>query len=191
MSAFTHERPAFAGERQSVERVTHPRRGDCWLVFDNGPTMLGAIDGETLPVRICCSGASKEGRWTEVDDPEHGRMRCVVTAHGPTHRKYWSEMLGDGWLVDERLLDRHMDSRFDMANGSTFRFGWTQIAVGTPDYAAKMRRSTRCAEPSPEEGQWITLTTTRGEVLAFRRGGPPPKSDAPEVAQRPLFGGGT
>jgi hypothetical protein len=177
------------GERQTVEVIEHPKHGLCKLVYRHGPAFL-LQDGNTEPIPLvggafggCKAG---EGSYVIVTHPGGEMVKCKVITHGDKHDRFWSPMLGEGWLV---FLSKDTAAsiacmRFDADDGRSMEFEWTKLSVGTPEYAAKMERArTRCPEMTPEESKWETFTTPRGEVLAFRRDGPPPPDPEPEESQ--------
>lgn len=169
-------RPKTAGERQTVRRVMHPQRGECWAVYDNGPSFVQPIGGEPLPMPVGlggCSAGPPSRTWTVAYDPEHGRVEMDHLDREdrePTHQRVWHSRFGAGWLVARSHKE---PTRFEPDEGTPFEFLWVVLAAGRPEYAAKSARTSRVVPHSPEEMQWFTYTTEGGEVFAFRRNGPP------------------
>jgi hypothetical protein len=181
-------RPTTAGERQTVNRVVHPQRGEGWAVYSNGPSFFQPLDGEPIPMKVSVGGGNKDGSWTYIVDPEHGTVQAKDLSRGELHQPKWHSLLGPGWLVYEG----GGKERFEADSGQVIRFELQELCVGTPDYARRMKRSRTKSPPmTVEEEHWMTITTSTGEVLAFRDG-PPPEPEPPvppPPAQGSLFGG--
>lgn len=85
--------------------------------------------------------------------------------------KVWNPRLGLG-----DLDYRPTDCTFKPERGEAIHFQWTCAKTGKP---GKMppRRTKAQREAMKEWDEWLTFTTREGEVLTFRRNGPPPESE--------------
>jgi hypothetical protein len=170
-------RSVHAGPRQTVSRVRHPNRGEGFAVRDNGPSFFEAIDGCKIEMPVRCGGCSlghPSRSWVVLHDPDHGRVEAdQIGASSATHSRKTFPLLGSGWLVWE--MD---DIRFEPDDGREFRFTWSRVVVGTPDYVQRHDKADRSRarkkeypEPTEEENKWITFFARTGEVYAFREVG--------------------
>ena len=89
-------------------------------------------------------------------------------------------MLGAGTLI----WGSAMSMRFESDGGSTLRFDWARLDVGTPDYVKRSKRK-KDLKRTEEEERWMTIETTKGEVLAFRAEDAPPEP-MPQAAPQQL-----
>ena len=182
-------RPVVAGARQTVDRIHHPKFGECFAVYDNGLACLVLDDGSVLDARIGLGGTNSEGSYRNVT-LRGVTEKARLVAQGESHLRMWSPLLGLGWLVSERGPTFAME-RFEPDVGTVLRFRFSKMSVGRPAYAKRLQRAgSSMPEMEPEERHWITYETSDGTVLAFRRNGPPPaEPEAPvAVAQPGLFG---
>jgi hypothetical protein len=163
------------GKRQTAHRVTHPQRGAGVVVYENGPSFFLDEQGVETAMRVHGSGASvSRGSYVILTDSDHGHVEANIVERGASHHRYWSPMLGMGWLVSHGRSEI-----FDGDDGRATALDVCVWSAGTPDYAQRQQRRKSKLEPStPEEEQWITLTMRDGSVMGLRRKGPP---DAPVV----------
>ena len=158
-------------DRQTRDVIAHPNRGKCTLVYRNGPSLLVLGDGSqvTLSRHPSIGYRSKEGAYARILDPVHGEIEVRVLKSGEVHKRRTHSLLGGGWLVFE---SEGFWLRFEADGGQRVRFQWSEIHVGTPDYARRSKRRRSQIEPiTPEEEMWDTYTTKEGEVWAFRKEG--------------------
>ncbi len=181
------DRPSSAGPRQTVHLVDHPEHGQCWAVYSNGDPFLQPIDGEPIPMKIGLGGWAKgRGCWVNC-----GGVEADIVKAGERHARMFHQVHGVGWLVDLKKEDlvRCAAIRFEPDDGKPFTFIWYAIAVGRPAFVKKMERSkTKFPKHESEEMMWHTYTTSVGEVLTFRKGGPPLEPEVPVDDQLSLEG---
>jgi len=181
------------GERQTVDIIDHPWHGECRAVYRNGNTFLLVGKNVVEVGKIGFHSASAKGSFIKVTHLDGEHRICRVITHGDRHDRYWSPWMGEGWLIflSKDTTGKVGSMRFEADNGQHLDFTFSKLSVGTPAYAAKLERArTKMPEITVEEQQWETFTTQRGEVLAFRRDGPPPpdpeSEEVPESQQTEL-----
>jgi len=159
------------GDRQTVEWVLHPQRGEGVFVHDNGPSFFRPDGGEPVAMTSAGSGArTGSGSYRLLVDPEHGTVEAKVLKHGDLHSRKWSPLLGAGWLV--YLNQPRWGMRFDADDGRTMSSSMTRMSRGTPSYVERSSRTSKVLKETPEERLWITLKMRDGTVLAFRDSAP-------------------
>jgi hypothetical protein len=169
-SAAVATDPAPDTGRQTCARVRHSQRGECWAVYDNGPSYLLVPSGARVEARVTWGGASsvrKHPTWLLCDDPAYGRVELDVLARGALHTRMWSPLWGAGWLVQEQHRDR-----FEADGGAVHPFRWVQAIAGNAASVVRNRGkpTTRLTD---EEARWITYTLSDGDVYELRRGEKP------------------
>ncbi|HVY65918.1 MAG TPA: hypothetical protein VHH11_13940 [Gammaproteobacteria bacterium] len=169
--------PLVPGPRQTVDRVRHPMRGEGRAVSQNGPSWFQPDGGVPIRMHIGAGGAGERGSWRSLRDPDFGLVEATILVEGETHSRMWSPMLGAGWLVHE---PEGFVVRFEPDVGAVVRGEWRNMAVGTPEYAERARRSSKYRVPTDEEARWITIELRNVGTLALRRGGSP--TDVPAKA---------
>ena len=161
-------------DRQTHTRVLHPQRGPGVATFRNGPSRFTPESGPSVDMPIDLGGVSSQPRrsWVVARDPEHGRVELDIVEPGEHWTREWSPFFGLGWLGGPPGHDR-----FEADDGRVIALPWVTMAVGTPAYAEKVRRArSRMPAEGPDDRNWRTLTLATGEVMAFRRDGPPPEA---------------
>ncbi len=182
---------ATIGPRQTVDIVIVPGLGRGRLVFDHGPKLF-ICDEPPVAYRVERLGSSGSsnvsGSWHEVVFPGQPKITAKQLTHGTRHDRYYSTILGDGWLVTEAKGEvPGYWYRFESMEGEVkLRFNMIALGVGRPDYYEKMSRArTRMPKmDDPDEENWTTFVTTSGERFAFRRKGPPPEKGDPKVLRK-------
>lgn len=177
--------------RQTVDRVRHPQRGEGIAVHDNGPSFFQPDGGEPMPMRVGFGGASSVPRrsWLVLHDPEHGRVEADILSRGESHQRYWSPLLGLGWLVWPTDVFQ-APWRWEGDDGRSAPLDVTSMSVGTQAYQKILSGpKKKYREPTEEESQWRTYVTRGSGTLELRKGGPPPDAaPPPDTRTLPLPG---
>jgi hypothetical protein len=179
----------LAGPRQTVDRCIHPTLGPGVAIYENGPALFAPDQGEPVPMKSIRFGGAGSTYWNLNAVTEDGHV-FVLNAHeqerGATHKRFWSPMLGPGWLV---YLGRALKVRFEADNGTVVPIEAVIWKTGKPGKEPKRPRKPGQAK-SPELlewEEWNTYETRDGDVFVLRRNGPPPaKEEAPAETQMGL-----
>lgn len=182
-----------AGPHQTIARVEHPKRGPGDAVHRNGPSFFQPDGGAPIPMPIDLGGAAVgRGSWLVLQDPEHGRIEAKVTESGTDHWRMWHPAHGAAWLVWGKSIPSGTGGSYfqitvEPDEGRSFPMVVGSLTAGTPTLAARRLKSRgKFPEGTDEENLWTTFGLRGGEVIAFRKDGPPPETEGAPAPARAL-----